>query len=92
MRILFSTKLDIINIIYSIDPTYEKTHWYDLYLIWYYGREILPGHPNFEYTKGTHQLYLLPTYMKNPTFRRLYEQFPGFRDLYNDTLRKFNLF
>lgn len=70
MKTLFSTKYDIINIIYSIDPTYEKSHWYDLYLIWYYGREILPGHPNFEYTKGTHQLYLFAYLYEESYFQK----------------------
>lgn len=87
----FSTKYDITNIIYSIDPDYEKTHNLEIYLIWYYGREILPGHVNFEYTKGTNQLYLIPTYYRNPEFRKLVTQFSGFMDLYNDTLRRYNL-
>ena len=68
-----------------------KSHWYDLYLIWYYDQEILPGHVNFEYTKGTNQLYLIPTYYRNPEFRELCDQFPGFRDLYNDTMKRFVL-
>lgn len=87
----FSTKYDITNIIYSIDPDYEKTHNREIYLIWYYGREILPDHVNFEYTKGTNQLYLIPTYYRNPEFRKLCHQFPWFMDLYNDTLRRYNL-
>lgn len=78
----FSTKENIADIIYSIDPEYEKTHNKELYLIWYYGREILLGHPNFEYTRGTGQLYLIPTFMKNSEFRNLCTWFPGFRDLY----------
>ena len=85
--IMFSTKYDIRNIILSIDPEYYKSHWHDVYLIWYYGREILPGHPNFEYTKGTNQLYLIPTYIRNPQFKILCDLFPGFRDLYRDTLK-----
>lgn len=27
----FSTINDIVDIVYSIDPVYEKTHWNDLY-------------------------------------------------------------
>lgn len=87
----FSTKSDIKNIVYSIDPVYEKTHNREIYLIWYYGREILPGHVNFEYTKGTNQMYLIPTYYRNNEFRELCDQFPGFRDLYMDTLRRYDL-
>lgn len=83
----FSTKENIADIIYSIDPEYEKTHNKELYLIWYYGREILPGHPNFEYTRGTGQLYLIPTFMKNSEFRDLCTLFPGFRDLYMSTMQ-----
>ena len=83
----FSTKENIADIIYSIDPEYEKTHNKELYLIWYYGREILPGHPNFEYMRGTGQLYLIPTFMKNSEFRDLCKWFPGFRDLYMSTMK-----
>lgn len=83
----FSTKENIADIIYSIDPEYEKTHNKELYLIWYYGREILPGHPNFEYTRGTEQIYLIPTFMKNSEFRDLCTWFPGFRDLYMLTMQ-----
>ncbi len=75
----FSTKENIADIIYSIDPEYEKTHNKELYFIWYYGREILPGHPNFEYTRGTGQ--------KNSEFRDLCNWFPGFRDLYMSTMK-----
>ena len=44
----FSTINDIVDIVYSIDPVYEKSHWNELYWIWYYGRELIPGHPNHE--------------------------------------------
>lgn len=83
----FSTKKNIADIIYSIDPEYEKTHNKELYLIWYYGREILPGHPNFEYTRGMGQFYLISAFMKNSEFRNLYTWFPGFRDLYMSTMK-----
>ena len=84
---LFSTKDDIIRTINAIDPYYAKTHEKDLYLLWYYGRDLIPGNSNYEYLKGTGQLYLLKSYIRSSNFRKLLIYFPGFRDLYRDALR-----
>ena len=85
---LFSTKKDIIHTIDSIDPHHAKIHEKDLYLLWYYGKDLIPGNPNFEYLNGTGQLYLLKSYIRSPDFKKLLRNFPGFRDLYSDALRK----
>lgn len=87
---MFSTINDIIDIVYSIDPVYEKSHWSDLYWIWYYGRELIPGHPNHEYLVGTGQLYLIPTFIKSHKFRELLSWCPGMRDLYKIALNNIN--
>lgn len=84
----FSTKNDIIRTINSIDPYYAKTYEKDLYLLWYYGRDLIPGNPNYEYLKGTGQLYLLKSFIRNPDMRNLIDWFPGFRDLYFDTIKR----
>lgn len=80
-------KSDISNIIRLVDPIHifiRKDS--GLYKLWYYGREILPGHPNHDYMIGTGQAYLFPSYMRNSEFAKLYEQFQGFRELYHDAL------
>ena len=83
---LFSTKDSIKKIIYSVDPYDAKMHDKLLYRIWFYGRDILPGHPNFEYLRGTKQLYLVKTFIRNTEFQEMVTSFPGFCDLYKEAL------
>lgn len=52
----------------------------------FYGRDILPGHPNFEYLRGTKQLYLVKTFIRNTEFQEMVTTFPGFCDLYKEAL------
>lgn len=86
--IMFSTKDGIVNTINSIDPEYEKEHNKDLYLLWYYGRDLIQGNSNYEYLKGTGQLYLLKSYNRIPDVRNLMSWFPGFKDLHFDTMKR----
>lgn len=83
---LFSSKSDIIQSINTIDPAYEKLHNPDLYYLWLYGKDLIPGNPNFEYYISTHQLYLLKAFRKNREFTRLMRIYPGLHDLYNSTM------
>ena len=56
---------------------------------------IMMSHINLQFilkkNQGTNQMYLIPTYYRNPDFRELCQQFPVFRDLYMDTLRRYDL-
>lgn len=83
---LFSTKESIRKIIYSVDSYDAKLHDKLLYRIWFHGRDILPGHPNFEYLRETEQLYLVKTFIRNTEFQEMVATFPGFCDLYKEVL------
>lgn len=69
-----------------IDHSYEKLHNPDLYYLWLYGKDLIPGNLNFEYYIGTHQLYLLKALRKNREFTRLMNIYQGLHDLYNSTM------
>lgn len=87
MRNHLLDKSDIKNIIQFVDPIHTLLKRDSgLYKLWYYGREILPGHPNHDYMIGTSQAYLFPSYMRNPEFAKLCNQFQGFMELYQDAL------
>lgn len=87
MKINPNSKVDISNIIQFVDPIHTLLRRDSgLYKLWYYGREILPGHPNHDYMIGTSQAYLFPSYMRDPEFAKLCCQFQGFRELYHDAL------
>lgn len=54
MRNHLLDKSDIKNIIQFVDPIHTLLKRNSgLYKLWYYGREILPGHPNHDYMIGT---------------------------------------
>ena len=86
--LLFSSKWDIIRTIGMIDPSKEKLQNPDLYYLWLYGKDLIPGSKDFTYYVNTHQEYLLRSLNDKPFFKDLMSKFPGLRDLYLDAMRR----
>lgn len=86
--LLFSSKWDIIHTIRMIDPSKEKLQNPDLYYLWLYGKDLIPGSKDFNYYMNTHQEYLLRSLNDKPFFKDLMSKFPGLRDLYLDAMRR----
>ena len=86
--LLFSSKWDIIRTIGMIDPSKEKLQNPDLYYLWLYGKDLIPGSKDFNYYVNTHQEYLLRSLNDKPFFKDLMSKFPGLRDLYLDAMRR----
>ena len=86
--LLFSSKWDIIHTIRLIDPSKEKLQNPDLYYLWLYGKDLIPGSKDFTYYVNTHQEYLLRSLNDKPFFKDLMSKFPGLRDLYLDAMRR----
>ena len=86
--LLFSSKWDIIHTIRMIDPSKEKLQNPDLYYLWLYGKDLIPGSKDFNYYMNTHQEYLLSSLNDKPFFKDLMSKFPGLRDLYLDAMRR----
>ena len=86
--LLFSSKWDIIRSIRMIDPSKEKLQNPDLYYLWLYGKDLIPGSKDFTYYVNTHQEYLLRSLNDKPFFKDLMSKFPGLRDLYLDAMRR----
>ena len=86
--LLFSSKWDIIHTIQMIDLSKEKLQNPDLYYLWLYGKDLIPGSKDFTYYVNTHQEYLLRSLNDKPFFKDLMSKFPGLRDLYLDAMRR----
>ena len=86
--LLFSSKWDIIRSIRMIDPSKEKLQNPDLYYLWLYGKDLIPGSKDFTYYVNTHQEYLLRSLNDKSFFKDLMSKFPGLRDLYLDAMRR----
>lgn len=86
--LLFSSKWDIIHTIRMIDPSKEKLQNPDLYYLWLYGKDLIPGSKDFTYYVNTHQEYLLRSLNNKAFFKDLMSKFPGLRDLYLDAMRR----
>lgn len=86
--LLFSSKWDIIHTIRLIDPSKEKLQNPDLYYLWLYGKDLIPGSKDFDYYVNTHQEYLFRSLNDKPFFKDLMSKFPGLRDLYLDVMRR----
>lgn len=86
--LLFSSKWDIIHTIRMIDHSKEKLQNPDLYYLWLYGKDLIPGSKDFTYYVNTHQEYLLRSLNDKPFFKDLMSKFPGLRDLYLDAMRR----
>lgn len=86
--LLFSSKWNIIHTIGMIDPSKEKLQNPDLYYLWLYGKDLIPGSKDFTYYVNTHQEYLLRSLNDKPFFKDLMSKFPGLRDLYLDAMRR----
>ena len=71
-----------------IDPSKEKLQNPDLYYLWLYGKDLIPGSKDFTYYVNTHQEYLLRSLNDKPFFKDLMSKFPGLRDLYLDAMRR----
>lgn len=84
---LFSTKDGIISIIQSINPSKVKMTDPDMYHLWLYGKDLIPGSKDFNYYVGTNQTYLLKALSHNQGFQRLMSLYPGLKDLYNYAMR-----
>ena len=85
---LFSTKDGIISIIQSINPSKVKMTDPDMYHLWLYGKDLIPGSKDFTYYVNTHQEYLLRSLNDKSFFNDLMSKFPGLRDLYLDAMRR----
>lgn len=77
-----------IHTIRLIDPSKEKLQNPDLYYLWLYGKDLIPGSKDFDYYVNTHQEYLLRSLNDKPFFKDLMSKFPGLRDLYLDVMRR----
>lgn len=84
---LFSTKEGIISIIRTIIPSKMKMTDPDMYHLWLYGKDLIPGSKDFNYYVGTNQTYLLKALSRNQGFQRSMSLYPGLKDLYNYAMR-----
>lgn len=73
---------NLIDLIYHINIPKEHRDYTDAYILWSYGRYLLPGSRDRDYMIGTNQEYIIRSWKRKKWVSDLMMQNPGLRDLY----------
>lgn len=82
--------IDLIDLIYHINIPKEHRDYTDAYILWSYGRYLLPGSCDREYMIGTHQEYIIRSWKHKTSFQKLMNTYPGLRELYEISEKDFD--
>ena len=81
---------DLIDLIYHINIPKEHRDYTDAYILWSYGRYLLPGSRDRDYMIGTHQEYIIRSWKHKTSFQKLMNTYPGLRELYEISEKDFD--
>lgn len=81
---------DLIDLIYHINIPKEHRDYTDAYILWNYGKYLLPGSCDREYMIDTHQEYIIRSWKHKISFQKLMNDYPGLRELYEISEKDFD--
>lgn len=82
---------DLIELIYHIDIPKEHRNYTDAYILWNYGRFLLPGSIDRKYMIDSGQEYIIRSWKHKPSFQKIMNTYPGLRELYEISEKDFNM-